>query len=118
MGRRVSGIGKWGEEQAENFLFRQGFDIIEKNYNSTVGEIDIVAKKDNDFYFVEVKTRSAGPMAYDLAVTRDKLRKLRKTMLHFCSRRGIRDAGLIPAGLMVVVDRREKKVSFRFSILY
>ncbi|MFA6105399.1 MAG: YraN family protein [Patescibacteria group bacterium] len=118
MGRVVAGIGKWGEEQAAKFLVRQGFQVIENNYNASVGEIDIVAKKDSDFYFVEVKTRSAGPMANDLSVTREKRRKIHKTILHYCSRRGLRNVGLIPVSLMVVVNRKDKKLNFRFSVLY
>jgi putative endonuclease len=45
MAREVGGLGKWGEDQAVGFLQRQGFEIWERNYNSTVGEIDIVAQK-------------------------------------------------------------------------
>ncbi len=118
MSREVGGIGKWGEDQAVKFLVRQGFKVSERNYNSTVGEIDIVATKGGDFYFVEVKTRSAGALAFDLAVTSDKKRKLDKTIKHYCSHRHLADVSLIPMSLMVVIDRREKKVSFRLSVLY
>ena len=118
MPREVGGIGRWGEDRAVEFLQRQQFLIIERNYNSAVGEIDIIARKNDDFYFVEVKTRSAGPFANNLAVTAVKLRKLRKTVARYCLARRITDCGVILAGLLVIYDRRQKKVNFNFSVLY
>ena len=118
MAREVSGKGKWGEDQATAFLARNGFGIIERNYNTIVGEIDIVAHKGGDLYFVEVKTRSAGPFANDLAVTREKLRKFKKTMARYCTERRIVDRGLIPASVMVIFDRTKKTVNFRFAVMY
>lgn len=49
-------IGKIGEDLAATFLMKQGFIIIERNYRVKVGEIDIIAKKDNTLRFVEVKS--------------------------------------------------------------
>lgn len=111
-------FGKWGEDQACRFLVRQGFEIVERNYHATVGEIDIVARKGDDFYFVEVKSRKAGPMEYDVAVTKDKNYKMKKTIAQYCSRRNLRDVGLIPVSLMVVADPKTKKVSFRLAVIY
>lgn len=49
-------IGKIGEDIAVTFLMKQGFKILERNYRVRVGEIDIIAKKDNVLRFVEVKS--------------------------------------------------------------
>jgi putative endonuclease len=49
-------IGKLGEEIACNFLIKQGFSIIDTNYHSRYGEIDIIAEKDSKLRFVEVKS--------------------------------------------------------------
>jgi putative endonuclease len=49
-------IGKIGENLASSFLMKQGFSILERNYHVPVGEIDIVAKKDNSLRFIEVKS--------------------------------------------------------------
>ena len=51
-------IGKLGEDIACRFLENKGFSIIERNYTKQYGEIDIVAKKDQEFHFVEVKSVS------------------------------------------------------------
>jgi len=51
-------IGKIGEETACKFLMKQGYQIVLRNYWKKWGEIDIIAKKDQVMYFVEVKTVS------------------------------------------------------------
>lgn len=51
-------IGKIGEETACKFLMKLGYRIIFRNYLRKWGEIDIIAKKDQVIYFIEVKTVS------------------------------------------------------------
>ncbi len=51
-------VGKAAESAAAENLKKQGFDIIDRNWKTTLCEIDIVAKKDDTAYFVEVKYRS------------------------------------------------------------
>ncbi len=51
-------LGREGEELAARFLEKEGYEIIETNYNCGFGEIDIIAKKGKELAFVEVKTRS------------------------------------------------------------
>lgn len=52
--RRV--IGDLGESIACKFLEGKGYVIAERNYLRPEGEIDIVAKKDSELFFIEVKT--------------------------------------------------------------
>ena len=49
-------IGKIGENIAKTFLMKHGFSVIETNYRTHFGEIDIIAKKDNKIRFIEVKS--------------------------------------------------------------
>ena len=49
--------GRAGEVLARDFLERQGYEIIEGNYRTRFGEIDIVARENDIWIFVEVKTR-------------------------------------------------------------
>ena len=53
-------IGKKGESIAVRHLKKQGYRIVEQNYRSKVGEIDIIAREKQSLVFVEVKTRSSG----------------------------------------------------------
>lgn len=50
-------IGRFGEKIAEQYLEKKGFDILDKNFYCKQGEIDIIARDNNELVFVEVKTR-------------------------------------------------------------
>jgi putative endonuclease len=54
---RKQKVGKKGESIAVRYLKKQGFKVIEQNYRSKVGEIDIIAREKHNLVFVEVKTR-------------------------------------------------------------
>ena len=56
-------IGKNGEDKACRFLKRKGYKIIERNYMSRFGEIDIIAQNKEYLVFVEVKTRGENSIA-------------------------------------------------------
>lgn len=114
--RRNKQLGEWGETQACFFLERQGFKVLDRNYHTTQGEIDVVAVKAGDYYFIEVKTRVEGDMANDLAVTKNKIYKLEKTVKNYCYRRNIISGSTILAGLLVVINRSAKNVSFRLAV--
>ena len=75
-------LGQRGEEAAACFLERQGYEVVERNYRCSYGEIDIIARKDGVVAFVEVKTRTS--LNYDspaAAVNYLKQQKIRTTAL-------------------------------------
>jgi len=49
-------IGNIAEDKAIEFLKINGYEIIDRNFYTKFGEIDIVAKKDNVLHFIEVKS--------------------------------------------------------------
>jgi putative endonuclease len=49
--------GSLGEDIAKDYLQRKGYKILEQNYENKYGEIDLVAKDNNNLVFTEVKTR-------------------------------------------------------------
>ena len=51
-------IGKLGEDIACKFLMKHNFSILERNYTQKWGELDIIAKKHERLYFIEVKSVS------------------------------------------------------------
>ncbi len=51
-------LGSRGEREAARFLRRQGYRIISQNYDSPVGEVDLIATQGATIVFVEVKSRS------------------------------------------------------------
>ena len=50
-------LGERGEALAWNFLSKEGYSILEKNYRTRFGEIDVIARKKDVLVFLEVKTR-------------------------------------------------------------
>ena len=50
-------LGAWGENLAVNYLRKQGLKIVEQNFRTPVGEIDIIARDKSFLIFIEVKTR-------------------------------------------------------------
>ena len=58
MKRYRQAIGKLGEHKAGNYLKRRGYQILETNYRTKAGEIDLIAKEKDCLVFVEVKTRT------------------------------------------------------------
>ncbi len=76
-GRTTKVIGDEGEEKAREFLASQGFNIIESNWRNRWCEIDIIASKDEELYFIEVKKRSSSIYGSALdAVTPRKLKQM------------------------------------------
>ncbi len=102
---------------AVGFLRRRGFSVIDRNFHTTQGEIDIVAKKSGDYYFVEVKTRINIELATDLAIHPLKQYRLSKAIKEYCYRRNIAGVGIITAGIIILPDRQKKTVKIRWVIL-
>ncbi len=50
-------VGEIGEKLAAKYLRKQGCRIIERNFSTRFGEIDLIAKKKGVLVFVEVKAR-------------------------------------------------------------
>lgn len=69
--------GNLGEDIAAAALEEQGYAIVTRNYRKRYGEIDIIARKENTLYFVEVKTRKSMDFGNPLeSVTPQKQRKI------------------------------------------
>jgi putative endonuclease len=77
-------LGKEGENLAAEFLKKNGYRILERNYRTRRGEIDIVCEHKGFIVFVEVKTRKSlafgGP---EEAVDRRKRNKIFEVATHY-----------------------------------
>ena len=58
-GEENAELGRRGEDAAARFLYRRGYDIVERNWKCAAGEADIIARDGDAVVFVEVKTRSS-----------------------------------------------------------
>jgi putative endonuclease len=72
-------IGDKGESLAIKYLKNNGFSVIQKNFRTPAGEIDIIAKKGGVIHFFEVKTRYGLRYGHPFeAVTAQKKRRMKK----------------------------------------
>lgn len=73
----AKGIGQIAEDEAAKYLQSNGYKIIDKNWKTKYCEIDIIAKKNNVIYFVEVKYRRQANQGGGLAaITPKKLKQM------------------------------------------
>jgi len=72
-------LGDRGEDLAAASLKKQGYKILERNYRTPLGEIDLIARHRGALVFIEVKTRTSNRFgAGQDAVHHGKQARLRK----------------------------------------
>ena len=77
-------IGQTGESLAAWYLKKNGYKIIEQNYRTPLGEIDIIAQEKKIIVFVEVKSRRSIRFGNPKwAVTPQKQRKISRVALQY-----------------------------------
>jgi len=78
--------GPAGEAEAVHFLEEKGIKILEKNFRSRTGEVDIIASSGETLIFIEVKNWSVyGIDALENALDKKKRRKIIETSKYFLS---------------------------------
>lgn len=81
-------LGKAGEQLAARHLESNGYSIIQKNFRSKSGEIDLVAERDGVLVFVEVRTRSSTAFGSpEESITESKKRHLIATAYDYLEAR-------------------------------
>ena len=92
---RTQRIGAKGEYICANWLINNNYIIIERNFSTKNGEIDIIATKNKVLHFIEVKSVSyetQGIFSCETIynplqnINSNKLKKLQKTMIAYISR--------------------------------
>lgn len=85
--------GREGELLAEKYLCAEGYEILDRNFHSYFGEIDIVAGRDSTVIFVEVKFRTGTSFGFpEEYVTRSKMGKIRKTAEYYLMKKNRQDS--------------------------
>lgn len=77
-------LGQKGEGVAVKYLKKKGYKIIEQNFKTRIGEIDIIAEDRGTLAFIEVKTRESIEFGWPFeAVTKFKRRKIANVAMLF-----------------------------------
>lgn len=61
--KQMNSLGKLGERYAANYLIKHKYKLVESNFQSRFGEIDIIVKNKSYLVFVEVKQRDVNSIA-------------------------------------------------------
>ncbi|WP_051062507.1 YraN family protein [Ilumatobacter nonamiensis] len=76
--------GQWGEDLAAAHYRRLGYDVLDRNWRSPSGELDLIVERDGIIVFSEVKARRSdryGPAA--AAVGPTKQRRIRQLAIEY-----------------------------------
>jgi putative endonuclease len=74
-------LGAWGETLASDYLSKKGYTLLERNYHTRFGEIDLIMKTGDQLVAIEVKTRKSS--SYGIAedsITRKKYQAIQAAM--------------------------------------
>lgn len=87
-------FGDRGEAAAVNFLTARGYKIVARQSRNIMGEVDIIASKDERIIFVEVKTRSSHVAGHPTeAVNKAKQRQIARSALVWLKRHHLLQRG-------------------------
>lgn len=79
-------LGNLGEDVAQKYLTKKGYKIIERNFQTKWGEIDLICRERDTIVFVEVKTRVGERFGLpEDAFNRDKLTRLKRNAVAYMS---------------------------------
>lgn len=107
-------LGAYGENLAADFLIRRGYKIIDRNFTTDFGEIDLIAYKGDELLFVEVKTRTASSFGYpELAVDWRKIKHLFKAAKIYLNQKNYNNFWRLDV-ISVEIDRATKTAKFRW----
>jgi putative endonuclease len=72
--------GRLGEDLATKFLEAKGYKILDRNYSTKFGELDIIARDGETLVFVEVKTKTSDQFGSpEEMITPHKLHQIQNT---------------------------------------
>jgi len=102
--------GRIAEDKTCEYLKKNGYKIVERNFYTKFGEIDIIAYKNGVFHFVEVKSGTTFKPVYN--ITPAKLKRIIKSAYVYMKLKRIDSAFCIDA--VIVTDGIEHLVNVSF----
>jgi putative endonuclease len=107
-------IGKFGQSLAVQFLIKRNYQILTQNYFCKQGEIDIVAKQDEQIIFTEVKTRLSRNYGLpEESVNAQKIEKLDLAAMHYLESQKVETDNYRFDLIAVEIDKDNKKAQIR-----
>jgi putative endonuclease len=109
-------VGRWGEQQAAEYLQRCGYVIMARNLRTPYGEIDLLADKEGLSVFVEVKARfSEDANPPEVSVSRRKQQHMTACAEYYAQHNGV-DHWRIDVIAVQRVDGEDQIVHFENAV--
>ncbi len=85
-------VGQFAEDKALDYLSKQGLQLVRRNYNCSLGEIDLIMQDKDSLVFIEVRSRSNPRFGGGIvSITYAKKQKILKAALHYLSNNSFQD---------------------------
>jgi putative endonuclease len=105
--------GQKGEEIARKYLSEKGYRIVEQNWKTRRGEVDLIVSKKETLYFVEVKfRRSQGYGSGEDAIRPWKQQKMVQAVLGYLQRKRIQNVDIRLAALIIQQTPEASSIEF------
>lgn len=108
-------IGNIGEQAVCNYLAKNGYEILKRNFTVKGGEIDIIAKKNDTICFVEVKTRKLSA----LSSGEEALTETKRKHIIYAAKRFLSTLSVLPMcrfDVAVVEMKNEKVIKLKYYV--
>lgn len=103
-------IGFYGESLAKNLLESKDHKVIDKNFYSSFGEIDLISKDKNILVFTEVKTRVSLKFGTPLeSLTLSKIKNIKKIATYYLHKNKLYDNFVRFDVIEVFIDLHKSK---------
>ena len=90
MKRDNVGKGRVGEEAAEKYLIKKGYRVVERNFRTRFGEVDLIVTKDGRVVFVEVKAKTSDRFGEPWEmVDKRKLERVKMMGKYYLAKKGL-----------------------------
>lgn len=110
-------FGNAGEDAAVKYLTNEGYTVLERNYQKTWAEIDIIAEKHGVLTFFEVKTRDRkyiGDYPAEYSINRKKMGKLQKlSEMYLAEKNCAQDQAWQIDVITITIDKEAKRARIK-----
>lgn len=103
-------LGNYGEELALRAYQRAGFTLLERQFRCPLGEIDLIFEKDDQLFFVEVRTKTSASFGTAAeSITMQKRRRIRRISEYYMLQKNIAHRQPQYDLVAIYIDKLQKK---------
>lgn len=105
-------LGREGEQAAAEYLVSKGMQIVERNWRTRRGEVDLIVRDGEYICFVEVRTKMLAMHGHPLeTITEDKQRQVIQVAMQYLQKHGLEESAVRFDAVGVVKDGEQWRIS-------